>query len=174
MSHKNLLPFSSLWRRQSWFRFNRVSLGEGLLVLGVLALLLSVFLPWRYTTLSRPGEPVLVLSGWQTGLLGGQGLCLLAIVVLVPLLALRRWLAPGQHIGWKIAAVVLLGGITLVTAKDALDFYSGSPLSAEIKLSVLGAGFYVAMLGLYLLFLACFLLVRQRQRQESTSQEPER
>ncbi|MBX5457535.1 MAG: hypothetical protein IRZ31_11590 [Thermogemmatispora sp.] len=161
MSQENLFPLSFLQRRQGRFSFNAVSVAEGLFALGVLALLISVFLPWRYSVLNRPGEPVLVLSGWETGLLGGQGLCLLAGAVLVLLLALRRWLTPGQRAIWEIVAAVLLGAITVVTFKDVLDFYSGS-LALVIKHSVLGAGFYVAMLGLDLLLFACFLLVRRR------------
>ncbi|RAQ94255.1 hypothetical protein [Thermogemmatispora tikiterensis] len=173
MSQENLLPLSSLQRRQGRFGFNAVSVAEGLFALGVLALLISVFLPWRYSVLNRPGEPVLVLSGWQTGLLGGQGLCLLAGAVLVLLLALRRWLAPGQRALWEIVAAVLLGAITVVTFKDVLDFYSGS-LALVIKHSVLGAGFYGAMLGLDLLLFACFLLVRRRQRQAEPGQQSAR
>lgn len=164
MSQENLLPFSSHRDRQGRFNFNLLSVAEGLFALGTLALLVSVFLPWRSTVLNRPGEPVLVLSGWQTGLPGGQGLCLLAIAALVLLLVLRRWLAPGRRAVWEIVAAVLLGAITVVTFKDVLDFYSGS-LAFAIKRSVLGAGFYVAMLGLDLLLVACFLLIRQRQRQ---------
>jgi hypothetical protein len=164
VSQENLLPLSSLQRRQGRFSFNAVSVAEGLFALGVLALLISVFLPWRYSVLNRPGAPVLVLSGWQTGLLGGQGLCLLAGAVLVLLVLLRRWLAPDQRVGWEIVAAILLGALTIVTCKDVLAFYSGA-LALLLKRSVLGAGFYVAMLGLDLLLVACFLLVRRRQRQ---------
>jgi hypothetical protein len=172
MSQENFIPVSSHRSRQSKFRFNLVSVAEGLLALGTLALLASVFFPWRYTVLNRPGG-LLVLNGWQTGLSGGQGLCLLAIVVLVLLLVLRRWLSPGQRAPWEIVAAVLLGGMTVVTFKDVLDFYSGS-LALAITRSVLGAGFYVAMLGLNLLLFACFLLARRQQRQGETGRQPER
>ncbi|WP_376796030.1 hypothetical protein [Thermogemmatispora sp.] len=144
-------------------RFNAVSLAEGLFALGTLALLASVFLPWRYTELSRPGGPQLVLSGWQTGLLGGQGLCLLSGLVLVLLAGLRRWLSPGQRAVGEIVAALLLGAVTALTVKAVLSFYSG-PLALAIKQSVLGAGFYLAMLGLDLLLFACFLLARRRQQ----------
>lgn len=140
MSHENLLPLSSRRDRQGRPSFNLLGVAEGLFALGTLALLISVFLPWRSTVLNRPGEPVLVLSGWQTGLSGGQGLCLLAIVVLVLLLALRRWLAPGWRAIGETVAAVLLGIITVVTFKDVLDFYSGS-LALSIKRSVLGPAF---------------------------------
>jgi hypothetical protein len=147
---------------QSAFRLSPANLGEGLLALGTLALLIAVLLPWRYTQLNRASEAPLVVSGWQTGLAGGQGLCLLAIVVLLLLVVLRRLLTASQRARWEIVAAVVLGLATIVTFRDVLSFYSG-PLVLSIKRSWLGAGFYMAMISLNLLIIACFLLLKQGQ-----------
>lgn len=129
-----------------------------------LLLAASVFLQWRDTKAvsSTGGNLVLQVTGWDTGLLGGQGLLIItAVAAIIFCLAVNRI----KWIGVALAVPLLI--MVGLTTKAVLEIYNNrTDLTGQH--TALTLGFYVAMAGSDLLiFYLIFLISRLRKTSSS-------
>lgn len=145
---------------QSKERF-RLSWLDWLFIGGDLCLLVSVFFVWRQTTVAN--QPDILITAWQIGLFGGQGLFAVALLVLllfgIGIVFFGRWQEQFVNVLW---ALVLLACFAFLT-RQVLNFsVAGSP----VLRTTLGLGFYIAIIGCNLLIFYCIFSVRRRKLSE--------
>jgi hypothetical protein len=134
---------------------------DSLFIIGCLLVLGSVFLVWRTTSVVNSQGPLtLTITAWDTGLLGGQGLFVLSIVVLLLFIPANALLGRIHPFIARIVSIAIIAVALISTINQVMNFYSNRT-DLAIKMTYLGPGFYVSMLTGNLFILYLFLLLRR-------------